>query len=116
VTIHQLFASPVIALFLGASAASATDTDAFEDQYRRSHELCLQIYYPNSMARPEGFDLSAELARLTAERDQLALGFASLAGVEFLVAKSKQDGSREAQACIVQLLAVLATHNLVPSR
>jgi hypothetical protein len=105
----------LLAVVLGASSASASDTASFEALYRRAHQVCLQILLPNSMARPESFDLSAELDRLKAERDALALGFASPAGVEFLVAKSKQDTSREAQLCIVELLATLASHNLAPS-
>jgi len=105
----------LLSFAFAASSASASDTASFETQYRRAHELCLQILLPNSMARPEGFDLSAELARLEAERDALALGFASPAGVKFLVAKSKQDTSREAQLCVVELLATLASHNLAPS-
>ena len=99
------------ALVLTTTTATASELPAFEEQYAQAQKLCLQIFYPNSMARPEGTDINAEMARLRSERDALALGFASPAGIKFLVAKSRDADDKEAQVCIVELLAVLAARS-----
>jgi hypothetical protein len=94
------------------TTTTAADSSALDGQFAEALDLCAKIYLPNTMARPQAFDLESELHRLEAARDAKALGFASPAGVKFLVEKSKLAKDTVAQACGVDLLAALARRGL----
>ena len=115
---HHFKISILVACLAAAvtSTAAAADSSPFEGQFAEALDLCTHIYLPNSMARSEGVDLESELRRLEAARDTKALGFASPAGVEFLVNKSRMSEDKIAQVCGVDLLAALARRGLTQNK
>jgi hypothetical protein len=98
----------VLLTCLAAVVTTAADSSDFDARFAEAVDLCAKIYLPNSMARSEESDPASERKRLEDARDAKALGFASPAGVEFLVGKSKTAKDAITQACGVDLLAALA--------
>ncbi len=80
-------------LLVGSITAAVACSSASENQdavrdfdavYREAFELCEEIALPNSMARPEGFDITAHVTQLAVTESEIIRVFYSQEGVEYL--------------------------------
>ena len=74
-----------------------------------SLSLCIEYKLPNSMARPEGFNLSVHLSEVQAQRIELADQFSGAAGISFLQSRVAQRGEALDVQCAKELLAAASS-------
>ena len=90
---------------LGVLAAAPISCQADKDvAFRRVLPLCNELFLPNSMARPPGFDLPARLEEVSRQIREHAAEFNTPAGVRYLRARLEREHDDIARACIRRLL------------
>lgn len=82
----------------------APNGEHYAPLYSRSVALCNEYSFPNSMARPDGFDLDKHLAEVQAQRRELAVSFATPEGISFIEGRIAQGGDEADLNCAKQLL------------
>lgn len=100
---HKL---PLCAVVLIAVAAcsSVRAEGSYPSLYSQAINLCVEYYLPNSMARPPGFDLSAHLDGVQAERKKISAQFANPPGRQYIQQQLSQEHDELNIKCAQELL------------
>lgn len=96
-----------IAIF-SASAVAENGSDEYNAKFADLLDVCIEIFLPNSMARPAGFDIEGHIGRLEKLRDMKAMEFSSEKGIDFLLEIISDAEEREVYYCAAQGLAAIA--------
>jgi hypothetical protein len=94
----------LFSIFVASTCAMAADDNDIAKTYDKYLKLCTESLFPNSMARPEGFDLEKHLQDVKTEKDKTATKLnaeEALKYIESRAAVTKDDVEKE---CAAQLL------------
>lgn len=79
----------------------------FRKQLARHQELCNEIAFPNTQARPEGFDIGKHLDKLEEARKKIALEFDTEQGLDFIENALVHTHDETAAACVLKILSTM---------
>src|SRR5262245_28239335 len=89
---------------LATTLISCRPDESKDLAFQRVLPLCNELFLPNSMARPPGFDLSARLEDLSRQIREHAAEFNTPAGVRYLRVRLERERDDIARACVRRLL------------
>lgn len=87
----------------------------FNALFHKVLPLCEEYFLPNSMARPNGFDLQQHLKELEVELYEHSFAFQSKAGVELLNGIAQRDPDDISRACAAKIRSEIRQSTAVTS-
>ena len=91
-------------LVVVSGCASVPNSSSFDAKYTQVLDLCNEETFPNSMARPQGFDLPAHLSSLKAQRESLIEQFATQRGITYIENRISSEHDDVRISCATGLL------------